>query len=105
MSGNDQANNVIKNCCAFGKIVGTKNVNVFEYGYGSRHTLSLEHSYYLGNIIEENSSVNVDEGAIEITDLEETLDELNTYVRTHKNDYAVPLKEWTIKNGELTFKD
>lgn len=102
-SSNGKVN--IINSCALGNISSTKNVSIVGYAYGSSATITLDHCYYLPSIVVSNSSVVVNEGAIAITDLEDTLDELNTFVAAHKNDYAVPLKEWTIKNGELMFKD
>ena len=92
------------NCCALGDILSDKNVGVLYYVYGDA-VVTLNNCYFLQSIIEHNSSVVINDNANEITDLEDTLDALNTFVAAHKNDYAVPLKEWTIKNGELMFKD
>lgn len=65
---------------------------------------NLENCFYPASIAAENSKLTINEGSIAIDEnnVKEVLDQLNEYVKEHKNDYEVPLKEWKLEviNGE-----
>ena len=95
----------IKNTCALGRILTNVKAHTFYCIAYEGVVPVMESCFYLSSIIEENPNVIADDGGTAITNLSTALTALNTYVNAHKNDYAVPLKEWEIRNGELAFKN
>ncbi len=91
----------IINTCSLGKI--TNYGNNFYYAYGGA-TVDLTNCFYPSSMTKNNSNVEVNEGSISFDDsnVQEVVNTLNAYVKEHKNDYEVPLKEWKIGtvNGE-----
>lgn len=95
-----KTNNII-NTCSLGKI--TNYGNNFYYVTGGAE-VNLENCFYPASIATENSKLTINEGstAIDENNVNEVLNQLNEYVKEHKNDYEVPLKEWKLEliNGE-----
>lgn len=91
----------IINTCSLGRI--TNYGNNFYYVWGGAQ-VNLENCFYPASIATENSKLTINEGSIAIDEnnVKEVLDQLNEYVKEHKNDYEVPLKEWKLEviNGE-----
>ncbi|MGN1271263.1 MAG: hypothetical protein ACI4UX_04780, partial [Clostridia bacterium] len=95
-----KTNNII-NTCSLGKV--TNYGNNFYYVWGGAE-VKLENCFYPASMTKENSKITVNEGSTSFdeSNVEEILNQLNTYVKEHKNDYEVPLKEWKLEiiNGE-----
>ena len=86
----------IINTCSLGKI---KNYgNNFYYAYGGS-VVGLENCFYPASMTASNDKVTVNEGSVAFDDstVQEVVNTLNAYVKEHKNDYEVPLKEWKIE--------
>ena len=91
----------IKNTCSLGKI--NQYGNNFYKAYGGS-VVSLENCFYPKSMVANNDKAVINEGSIAFDDstVQEVVNTLNKYVKEHKNDYEVPLKEWKIEtiNGE-----
>lgn len=64
----------------------------------SQSTVNFDNCYYAKSIIEHDDTILINEGPTEISDdnVQKVLENLNTYVEEHKNDYEVPLVNWVI---------
>ena len=91
----------IINTCSLGKI--NQYGNNFYKAYGGS-VVSLENCFYPKSMVANNDKAVINEGSIAFDDstVQEVVNTLNKYVKEHKNDYEVPLKEWKIEtiNGE-----
>ena len=94
----------IINTCSLGKVSKTNGTSQnFYYAWGGA-TVDLESCYYLDSIINENVTVN--EKSISFSKSDESIIEnLNTYVKNNKNNYAVELYSWELdEEGIPRFK-
>lgn len=100
-AGNKEQTTNIINTCSLGRI--TNYGNNFYYAWGGAE-VNLENCFYPASMVEKNDKITVNEGSIAIdkNNVQDVLEQLNTYVEEHKNDYEVPLKEWKLEtvNGE-----
>lgn len=97
----DKGTRNIINTCSLGKI--KKYGNNFYFAYGGS-VVGLENCFYPMSMTTNNNKITVNEGSVAFDDsnVAEVVNTLNEYVKGHKNDYEVPLKEWKIEkiNGE-----
>ena len=100
----DYASGIIGNSystCSLGKI--NQYGNNFYKAYGGS-VVSLENCFYPKSMVANNDKAVINAGSIAFDDstVQEVVNTLNKYVKEHKNDYEVPLKEWKIEtiNGE-----
>ena len=89
------------NVCSLGKMTET----AYNFYYTWTNTINdLTNCFYPSSMTKNNSNVELNEGSISFDDsnVQEVVNTLNAYVKEHKNDYEVPLKEWKIGtvNGE-----
>ena len=91
----------IINTCSLGNIT---NYGANFYFVSGGATVDLTNCFYPSSMTKNNSNVEVNEGSIsfDASNVQEVVNTLNAYVKEHKNDYEVPLKEWKIGtvNGE-----
>ena len=94
----------IINTCSLGSISLSGTGQNFCYAYGGA-TVNLESCYYLDSIV--NDKVLANENSIAFAKGDTSIvDQLNKYVNTHQNDYAVKLYTWKLdSNGLPTFEN
>ena len=75
----------------------------FYYVWGGM-TVGLKNCFYPASMKKNNKNIEVNEGSMSFdsSNVQEALNKLNEYVKEHKNDYEITLKEWKLEtiNGE-----
>ena len=94
----------IINSCSLGEISKPKGIGRNFYYAWDATPFELQNCYYLDSIINEKVIANENSIAFSKGD-ESVINKLNTYVKEHKNDYAVELYTWKLdSNGLPTFE-
>ncbi len=95
---------------------GTRNIintcslgNITDYGanfyfISGGASIDLTNCFYPASMKKNNKNIEVNEGSMSFdsSNVQEALNQLNEYVKEHKNDYEITLKEWKLEtiNGE-----
>ena len=94
----------IINSCSLGEISKPKGIGRNFYYAWDATPFELQNCYYLDSIINEKVIANENSIAFSKGD-ESVINKLNTYVKEHKNDYAIELYTWKLdSNGLPTFE-